>query len=303
MSDWHDGFRNRRDVVTIPVLWLAIALSLLVHLAAMWEWLPRMRVPSLDARERGRASGSLEVQLAARPSHPPAPAPPPSPPPAAARRAVPAPTPPARPPQSAARSLPTPPMIALNAPPPGIGSPPPSAPAVAPPSPASPPAYGDLSSYLEARRRARSESEGSAVPDSESNAPPVEDDNARRNRIIAGNLAPQTAPTFGHDPKNGGGVFRIVRLGFDDAEFMFFGWNREIRRTAAQRIEVRKGGSGDIRIAVVRRIIAIIREHEQEDFLWESRRLGRNLLLSARAADNAELEEFMMREFFGGATR
>jgi len=85
---------------------------------------------------------------------------------------------------------------------------------------------------------------------------------------------------------------------YDDAEFVFFGWNRDIRRNTAQLIEVRRGNNKDIRIAVVRKIIAIIREYEQEEFLWESKRLGRNLTLSARAKDNAGLEDFMMREFF-----
>jgi hypothetical protein len=45
-------------------------------------------------------------------------------------------------------------------------------------------------------------------------------------------------------------------------------------------------------------MISIIRDYEQEDFLWESHRLRRSLMLSARARDNAGLEEFMMREFF-----
>jgi hypothetical protein len=47
-------------------------------------------------------------------------------------------------------------------------------------------------------------------------------------------------------------------------------------------------------------MIAIIREYETEDFVWESPRLTRNITLSARLRDNAELEEFMMREFFDG---
>jgi hypothetical protein len=87
-------------------------------------------------------------------------------------------------------------------------------------------------------------------------------------------------------------------MGFDDAEFVFYGWNKEIRRNTAQQIEVRKGSNSDIRIAVVRRMIAIIREYEQGDFLWQSRRLDRSLTLSARLRDNAGLEDFMMREFF-----
>jgi hypothetical protein len=89
-----------------------------------------------------------------------------------------------------------------------------------------------------------------------------------------------------------------VRLGFTDAEFMFFGWNKDIRRNTKQLIEVQKGNNADTRIAVVRKMISIIREHEQEDFLWESQRLGRNLMLSARPRDNSGLEEFLMREFF-----
>ncbi len=58
------------------------------------------------------------------------------------------------------------------------------------------------------------------------------------------------------------------------------------------------GDNGDIRHAVVRKMIAIIREYEVKDFVWESPRLGRNITLSARLEDNAELEAFMMREFF-----
>jgi hypothetical protein len=66
---------------------------------------------------------------------------------------------------------------------------------------------------------------------------------------------------------------------------MFYGWNKNVERNTAQLIEVRRGVNSDIRIAVVRRMIAIIREHEHEDFIWESKRLGRNVSLSARARD------------------
>ena len=52
---------------------------------------------------------------------------------------------------------------------------------------------------------------------------------------------------------------------------------------------------------MIRRIIEIIRDYEQEDFSWSSQRLGRVIVLSARPADNAGLEEFMMQEFFSGA--
>jgi hypothetical protein len=161
---------------------------------------------------------------------------------------------------------------------------------------------GDLSSYIEARRRARGQ--GAAAPQerpaqSQSSRPQRnEDDRERSNRIIAANLGLDRAPTVGYDPKGGGGIFEIQRLGRDSAEFIFYGWNKDIRRNSKQLIEVSRGDNSDIRIAVVRKMIAIIRDVEPGDFLWVSQRLGRNVTLSARLADNAELEDFMMQEFF-----
>ena len=73
MSDWHDESPNRRDGVTIPTIWVAIALSLLIHAAALWEWLPKLRLPSPEETKRGEASGSLVVRLAPPPSLPAAP--------------------------------------------------------------------------------------------------------------------------------------------------------------------------------------------------------------------------------------
>ena len=45
---------------------------------------------------------------------------------------------------------------------------------------------------------------------------------------------------------------------------------------------MKKGDNADIQIAVVRRMIGIIRDHESGDFTWISRRLGRDITLSAR---------------------
>jgi hypothetical protein len=128
---------------------------------------------------------------------------------------------------------------------------------------------------------------------------PVEDEEARRDRIIAANLGGQRPPAFGFDPNRKGGAFQLQRLGYNDAEFIFYGWSKQHRRTMAQLIEVQRGDETDIRIAVVRRIIAIIRDFEQGDFLWQSPRQGHSLTLSARPQDNAALETFMMAEFFG----
>jgi hypothetical protein len=294
MSEWYHDFPNRREGVTIPTIWVAIALSLFIHGAVLWEWLPKLHLPSLDENERGEASGSLVVRIA------PPPSPPAAPPhlPAPNTRALPGPA--ARPPAAAVRPRAAPPVIALNraAPEP---APAPAAPSVSAQPPVRRPVDGDLESYIEARRRARAESAPPAIASSGSSAPLVEDDNARANRIASANLGSQGRQTFGYDPTQGGGVFQIERMGYESAVFIFYGWNREHRRNEKQPIEVRRGSNNDIRIAVVRRMIAIIREYEQEDFLWESQRLGRSITMSARLRDNAGLEDFMMREFFADA--
>lgn len=162
-----------------------------------------------------------------------------------------------------------------------------------------PPSTGDFASYVESRRRSRGESAPPAPSVRPNTAPPLppDDDAARSKRIVAANLGLDRAPTFG-ESRPSGGIFQVTRLTYSDAEFLFFGWNKEIRRNTTQRIEVRKGAHSDIKIAVIRRMIAIVREYESEDFRWESQRLGRDVMLSARLADNAGLEDFLMREFF-----
>jgi hypothetical protein len=153
---------------------------------------------------------------------------------------------------------------------------------------------------VEARRRARAQAAAEAAPPA--SPPPstssAEDANARANRIAAANLGANRKPSFGSDNRRGGGVFGIERISYDSAEFTFYGWNKDIKRNTLQLIEVRKGDEPDIRIAVIRRMIAIIREQEKEDFVWESKRLGRDVVLSARPRDTRGLEDFLMREFF-----
>ena len=153
-----------------------------------------------------------------------------------------------------------------------------------------PPAV-DLAAYVEAQRRARGESPAAS-------AQPAEDENARATRLATANLATPKAQGMGYDPDRSGGIFTIRRVGVDYAEFMFYGWHADARRDMAQLIEVRKGNHSDIQLAVVRKMIEIIRVHAQADFTWRSHRMNKVVTLSARQRDNAGLEEFMLREFF-----
>jgi hypothetical protein len=154
-----------------------------------------------------------------------------------------------------------------------------------------PPAESDFTAALEAKRRAR----GEGVPDS----PSPEVERANRGVLASAALKQPAAPKITPEkPRNGHGSFDIRRRGYDYAEFMFRGWNEDFRREGLQLIDVQKGDHGDIDIAVVRSIIAIIRRTESGDFTWYSHRLGKALTLSARPRDNGFLEEFILKEFY-----
>lgn len=155
----------------------------------------------------------------------------------------------------------------------------------------------DFAALVDARRRAREASQPpAALP------PPAQTESARdeHNRMVARNLGLDRPPSFGGEQQRGGGIFQLLRVGRDDAEFVFYGWNRAINRQSQQTVEVCRGTNASIELAIVRRMVEIIRGHERGDFKWESQRLGRNVTLSARPADNAGLEDFLMRDFFKG---
>ena len=280
MDYWLDetGMPRRRDGVTIPVIGIAIALSVLLHVALLWQWKLQVHKPTPDKD----ITPPLTVKLAPLPGPPPAMAmrtPPPM-----ARTPI-TPVAPAAPDMRAA-----PPRPSQGAPPPVIALPAPSVPAPAEQTTRAPPAV-DFAAFIESQRRARGES-ATATPQ------PAEDENARATRQAVANLSAPKALALGHDPTRSGGVFTVKRRAVDYAEFTFNGWHSEARRNWAQDITVRKGNHPTIELAVVREMIDIIRKYEQADFPWYSYRLRRTVTRSARLRDSAELEEFLMQEFF-----
>lgn len=274
MLDRSDFPPDKRDGTTLRLA-AAILLSLLIHAAALWV-APQSPLRPAELDDAPALSGPLSLRLAPRGL----PAPAAEPPPAVSR-------PPAPPPP---KPKPAPPPKPLPPPAPA----PKPAPVEPVPVPVTPPPAamsGDLAAYIEARRRNRPDAPPVTVP-------ATEDKDERARRIIEGNLGSTRDQAFGYDPKKTGGMFSIEQLGSDYAEFVYHGWRNDIGRNTKQLIAVRKGANPDIRIAVVRRMIALIRENTQEDFVWVSQRLGRSVTLSARVRDNAGLEEFMMLEFF-----
>jgi lysophospholipase L1-like esterase len=145
---------------------------------------------------------------------------------------------------------------------------------------------GDFLSFVQANRRARGETES------------AESDATAFNDKIAANLPDAAHGVAAQQPIRGGGMFEMKRMTYDDAAFEFFGWNTEMGRRTPQLIEVRRGNNPNMQIAVVRRMIMIIRERQQGDFTWESGRHGNAVTLSARPADNAALENYLLHDMF-----
>ncbi len=99
------------------------------------------------------------------------------------------------------------------------------------------------------------------------------------------------------------GIFEILSLGPTNATFSFRGWTNDYVNSKRQMFDVEAAAGQDVRLVMIRRMILLIREHYDGYFNWESHRLGRTVVLSARLEDNAGLEDFLMMEFFGSNYR
>lgn len=99
------------------------------------------------------------------------------------------------------------------------------------------------------------------------------------------------------------GIFQLISVESRTASFSFRGWTTDSGNSRREYINVDLGTSANIEIAIVRKMIELIRRYYKGNFNWESERLDRTIVLSARAEDNEGLEEFMLKEFFGGRSR
>jgi hypothetical protein len=137
----------------------------------------------------------------------------------------------------------------------------------------------DMASYIQAQRAKRAAEEhgvSGPTPDQVSMA------NIQRNLKIDGT----------------NGVFQILSMGQRQATFSFRGWTNDYSNAKRQVIEVDAGVGGDVERAVVQRMITLIRGYYKGDFNWQSQRLNKVVVLSARPQDNSGLEAFLVKEFF-----
>ncbi|MBK4735196.1 hypothetical protein JJB74_11290 [Noviherbaspirillum sp. DKR-6] len=278
-----------------------IGMSLLLHVLLFLFFRSHMTPQPQSAGTESH--GPLVVQLNRQPLGPKTAPPAASPvPPLATREPEARPSPPAAKKRVAPRT-PTPPEraapprvpLARRAEPRRAPS---TAPSMAAPSaPAAPAAPGsappaDMSEMVAAARERR-RAAGIPSPGASSNAT---DSKPQGDDVARANVAFSVAQARGR--KSDGGIFHITRMGVRNAEFLFRGWDNDSRAAARELVEVDAGANGDVETAIVRKMIEIIRKHESGDFSWDSHRLGRVVMLSARREDNAGLEDFLKQEFF-----
>ena len=268
-----DLVRARHGDITRRRVEFTLVLSLLLHGVAMWAWIPQ--TPPIRPGDMSTSEDQpLSLRLVPSPQATPAP------PPAVMREA---------PPKQATR--PTPPRRA--APPP-----PATPPVIAVPAPA-PCAAGrrratQSSRYRGARAAAARDGRRSCVLHRRAPARarrnrarrrrPWTARAARRDRAIASNLAVvANVDRSATRRKTAAARFRSGSLEFDEAQFTFYGWNRDINRRTFQVIDVRRGSERDDQHGDRAQDH---RDHprprDRGDFRWDSKRLGRDLMLSAR---------------------
>ena len=269
----------------------AAVISVMLHVLALWLIMQHRPVPPLSNAGSGdtvttmlmvpdsrqRTTASTRAPVAARP--PPAPVVKTTPPPRRSTRPM---TPRVSPFSSTPQET-----IALDKSVPAVTS--------SPPAEAAP--EDDFSARLAARQRQRAAAETQERAQQEARGTPEQQDNERGKQIALANIASQLR-SAGLERDDTNGLFQLQHVGPHHAEFLFRGWKKEARRNWSQQLDVEQGTETTIRIAVVKKMIEIIRQYTQADFTWESRRLGKQIHLSARLEDALGLQQFLLREFF-----
>jgi hypothetical protein len=270
--------RSRRRTV------LGVVSSILVHAAVFMFVRAKLdeTPPRLDSP--GRPDAPLEVSFI----RPPAPAPvrveqPEPPKPAPQPRKV-QPVPKKSPARPTPRHSPAPARQATPLPP--APAPSSNATTAVPAAPAE-----DFMTFANRNRQRREEAEQAAAQE---NAAARAAENPSANDIARANIAFQDRRGRGTN-----GVFQIISMGPRVAQYSFRGWTTDQRRSQNQLIEVDAGFGGNVQLAVVDNMIALIRRYYQGDFNFDSQRLGRVVTLSARVEDTKGLQNFLLNEFFG----
>ena len=149
------------------------------------------------------------------------------------------------------------------------------------PTPADQPV--DMMALVNANRLRRQADEQSAT--AKERGTPNED---QRDAVIKRNLAQEGT----------NGIFQTRDIGLHTAQLSFKGWKNNYNNARLEIFDVQAKPGETIELAIVRKMIVIIRKDYSGDFQWESTRQGRSITKSARVEDTAELEQFLLKEMF-----
>jgi hypothetical protein len=260
---------------------LAIVFSLLLHSILLWVALPK-----LDSSNPFPKSDTIEVTLAPPPK---AIVPTKDVPPPKVEEVTPkvmAKKPTIQPSKPKPKDFSVPKVMTQRADSPQKApEPPPIAPR--PPQPAE---ATDMMALVNKNRALReaAESEASSSNEQAASAERGLTNEEKRNKRIAENFKTGT-----------NGLFEIRRIDALGASIKFRGWTSDYNSATTQYFDVPSQAGQDTRLLVIRRVIAVIKEHYDGDFPWDSHRLDRTITLSVRPQDRAYLEDFLMTEFFG----
>ena len=272
--------------------WWPMPLAAVIWLILVWAFGFFLASPEVEVKSPPLVEASFielteekpeEKTRPATPETPPTPTPPqPKPKLQPQPRPKPRPQPRLSPPEKAAPAKPSPKRGAAES---AIPADP--APSVKPPAPAEEPK--DLLAYMKEARERRAAGgifeEEPAEPEAIEREPSEEE---LRMANVMRNLREPGAS----------GIFQLIRMGPRTAQFLFRAWKKDSSIPRRELVEVDAGPGGDIKRAVVRKMIELIRQYHKGDFNWESYRLDRVVVLSARLEDSKGLEDFLIREFF-----
>jgi len=257
---------------------VGVLVSVLVHVFGIWFLLTKLAVEMPVASPSPGNMGLLLISEAAAPSSVP-------PPKTQATPAKPKSAP--KPRKSAPRQEQVRKPVVATAPEPAI-PPPPDAPKY------QQSVEEDFSTHIQAARQRR---EAALAQERAEAGETAEDAPQSPNDIARANIQAQRG-WMGMDKDKSGGIFEVRDKTPFRASLIFRGWNANVSRSAQQNIAVERGSDESIEIAIVNKMIEMIRKKTSTDIPWRSQRLGRVITLSARLKDTAELQQFLMREMF-----
>jgi hypothetical protein len=151
----------------------------------------------------------------------------------------------------------------------------------------------DMASMLNAARERRQKAE--AVAASENQAAQQGNRGLSPQEVAEANVRRSLERANGKD--GDGGLFTVTSKGVRVATFSFRGWDPR-SRGARQVFEVDAGLGGNVELAIVKRMIEVIRLRFKTKAPWESQRLGRVVMISMAIEDTEEVERFLMKEVF-----